>query len=394
MTSVALDATVTGRTAREDIARLVREIAEEVAEPAAVEVDRQASFPKKTIEALAEAGVLGVLVPAEFGGCGGSLSDAGDGVFALAQHCASSAMILAMHHLQVACLVNHGTTPALLSYLREVADRQLLLASATSEVNIGGQLRTSSCAVEAAPGGFRLEKQAPVVSYGAYADAVLVTARRSADSPPNDQVLVLCPASGLSLQQTSEWDTLGMRGTCSTGFHLWATGPLNHVLPVPFGDIAEQTMLPVSHILWGFVWLGIAAGAVTRARRYVQAEARKHPGVTPASASRLAELLVVYRQMEAPIRQACRRYDESLPDAPRSISTSLSYNSLKVGASTSVIEVVTRAMAICGMNGYREGSPYSLGRHLRDAHGAVVMVNNDRILGDNAHLVLMDREQL
>ena len=35
-----------------------------------------------------------------------------------------------------------------------------------------------------------LEKQAPVISYGEYADGVLATARRDPDSPPNDQVLV------------------------------------------------------------------------------------------------------------------------------------------------------------------------------------------------------------
>jgi acyl-CoA dehydrogenase len=33
-----------------------------------------------------------------------------------------------------------------------------------------------------------------------------------------------------------------------------------------------------------------------------------------------------------------------------------------------------------------------MGRLLRDAHGAALMVNNDRILGDNAQLLLIYKE--
>ena len=50
------------------------------------------------------------------------------------------------------------------------------------------------------------------------------------------------------------------------------------ILPVPFADISAQTMLPVSHLLWSALWLGIATDAVARARAFVRAEARKKPG--------------------------------------------------------------------------------------------------------------------
>jgi len=373
---------------------LSRQIAQEVAARAAGDVDKHARFPSETIEAFSEAGLLGALVPIAMGGCGATISEVGESVFTVAQQCASSAMILAMHHLQVACLVRHGDTPALRAYLEEVANLQLLLASATTEINIGGQLRMSSCAVEPTPSGFRLEKQAPVISYGAYADAVLVTARREPTSASSDQVLVLCTSERTTLEQLNEWNTLGMRGTCSSGFALKAEGSMDCVLPVPFAKIVEETMLPVSHILWGFVYLGVAAAAVTKARQYVQSDARKHPGEMLPGATRLAELIVVYRQMEAQVRDAARRFDAKRHGEIFATWESVSYNALKVGASWSVLDVVNRAMGICGISGYREDSPYSLGRYLRDAHGAAVMVNNDRIIKDNAHLLLVDREEL
>ena len=107
---------------------------------------------------------------------------------------------------------------------------------------------------------------------------MLATARRGPQSPPNDQVLVLCTAPGLTLQATSGWDTLGFRGTAAWASRCGPKATNGRSSDDPFADIASQTMLPVSHVLWSSVWLGIAAAAVDRARRFVRAEARKNPG--------------------------------------------------------------------------------------------------------------------
>ena len=68
-------------------------------------------------------------------------------------------------------------------------------------------------------------------------------------------------------------------------------------------------------------------------------------------------------------------------------------NSLKVSSSTLVVDIVNRAMTICGMAGYREDSPYSLGARSRDAHGAAVMVNNDRINSNTAQMLLVYKDE-
>jgi acyl-CoA dehydrogenase len=375
------------------MARRAAVVGEEVAAAAADEVDRDARFPEETFSALKAARVLGALVPAELGGEGSTLGEACASVQALARHCASSGMILAMHHLQVACLARHGRQGRLRELLRSVADEQLLLASATSEVGIGGKLRQSGCAVEVHHGRFSLEKQAPVISYGAHADAVLVTARRSPDSAPGDQVLVACAPPDLSLEQVSEWRTLGLRGTCSPGFVVRASGPVEMVLDDPFADIAAATMLPYSHILWSHVWLGIASAAVGRAGALVRRKARQDPAAPPPSAMRLAELGVVHQQLETLVQGMLARFDEGAGGRrAESLGDAVSLNALKVGAADLLVDVVTRSLRICGMDGYRDGTPYSLGRHLRDAHGAALMVGNDRILGDNAQLLLVTKE--
>jgi acyl-CoA dehydrogenase len=377
-----------------DLSARAEQIAREVVAPAAFEVDRTASFPTEAVDALRGAHMLSALVPKGLGGEGASISEVARATTVLGRSCASTAMIFAMHQIQVACLVNHGHTELIDGLLERIVDEQLLFASATTELGIGGDVRRSSCYVERDGDSFRLTKQSPVISYGAYAYGVLATARRTEESPPSDQVLVACLPPGLNLNQIGEWDTLGFRGTCSNGFVLNAEGPTDAILADPYGDISSQTMLPVSHILWGSVWLGIATEAANRARRYVQSEARKTPGTTPPSAMRLAELYPSLIEMGELVRGLTQRY-EDLQDnreSLASVDSAIAFNGLKLSCSRYVEEIVHKAMTICGMAGYRNDSPYSLGRLMRDAQGAALMVNNDRILANDAQLLLVHRE--
>ncbi len=370
-------------------------VADKVAGPAAGDVDEKSRFPTETIEALRSEGLLSALVPVALGGGGATLTEVSDGLIALGRRCASSAMVVAMHHIQVACLVGHGRNEYLRSYLRELVDHQYLLASATTEIGTGGDVSSSVCAVEMEAAGrtFRLEKQAPVISYGTYADAILATARRTPESPASDQVLVLCRPPDLELDQVGEWNALGFRGTCSTGFVLRAGGDVAAVLDDPYADISTQTMLPAAHLLWSSLWLGIASDAVALARKFVQAEARRRPGMTPAAALRLADVTAVHQQFVDLLRSSVARYEAAREDPDRlsSISFGIAMNSLKVSASTLVVDVVRACMVICGLASYRLDTPYSLGRHLRDAMGAALMVNNDRIMGNNAQMLLVHR---
>jgi len=85
---------------------------------------------------------------------------------------------------------------------------------------------------------------------------------------------------------------------------------------------------------------------------------------------------------------------EAAQDDPETLSSlgfAISMNSLKVSASTLVVDVVRQCMVICGLAAYRMDTPYSLGRHLRDSMGASLMVNNDRIMGNNAQMLLVHR---
>jgi acyl-CoA dehydrogenase len=372
-------------------------IGKEILAPHAAAVDRDARFPSESIDALRQARLLSACVPREYGGLGLDIVQVSRLCEVLGQYCGSTAMILAMHKIQVACIVHHGQQSSWFrDYLGRLVEDQRLIASATTEVGVGGDLRTSLCAVEVAGDSFRLVKKAPVISYGEAADDILVTCRKSPDSPPGEQVHVLVQRGDFSAEPISGWDTMGFRGTCSSGFTLTAQGKAEQILPEPFADILAQTMHPYSHIVWSALWSGIAADAVNRARAFVRSEARKTPGETPPSALRLAEVDGVLQQMRHNIAAFAREYHELLlrgePDAFSNFGFSVRTNNLKVSSSQQVVDIVGRALLICGIAGYRNDSKFSLSRHLRDAYGAALMVNNDRILKLNATMLMAHRE--
>jgi acyl-CoA dehydrogenase len=186
-----------------------------------------------------------------------------------------------------------------------------------------------------------------------------------------------------------------MRGTRSFGFTLDADASADQVVPDPFADVAPKTMIPMSHVLWTSLWLGLAEDAVSRARAFVRAEARRTPGTPPPSALRLAEAVADLDAMRATVhggRDYFARHEEDEEELG-GLGFALRMNNLKVTASQMAPEIVARALGVCGVSGYRCDSPYSLGRHLRDAHSAALMISNDRVLAANASMLLLHRDE-
>lgn len=358
-------------------------------------VDRDSRFPAEGVAALKSERLLGVLVAPRLGGEGAALIEVAEACAVLGQACAATAMVFAMHQIKLSSVIMHGSdSPWHRDLLRRVATEQLLFASATTEGGIGGDLRNSICAVVTDGDQFSLEKDATVISYAPYADAILATARRHPDAPSSDQVLVCLMKDQLTLDQTSVWDTIGMRGTCSDGWVLKGRAPVTQIVPKPFADIAAHSMLATSHLFWSAVWSGIASDAVARAGAYVRGAARKQPGVTPPGAQRLAEATLKLQAMRSAIVSAVDQYEAARrkPDTLSSVGFAVAMNNIKLASSRAVLDIVDECLLICGMLGYKNGTPFSLGRQLRDAHSARLMISNDRILINTANLLLVSRQ--
>ncbi len=377
----------------------VQRIATEVALVHAATVDADSRFPHETVAALREAKALSALLPRELGGIGCNMRQLATLCSTLAQGCGSSAMILAMHYIQVACIARHSKDSAVLQqYLRELAQNQYLLASMTSEVGTFGETRQSVCAIERSNGHFKLGKDSTTGSYCEHADGILVTCRRAADAPGSDQILVLVRKGDYTLKQTSTWDTMGMRGTCSPGFRLESSGPEGQIVPGAFADSSALTMVPYSHILWSSLWWGIAANAIGLAAESVRASARKNPGTVPPAATRLAEASSQLQAMRHNWLALATEFDEidaaeNRQEELLSMGWALKLNNLKINASETAPQLVHQALQIIGIPAYKNDSKFSLGRQYRDVLSAALMISNDRIASKSAAMLLVLKDQ-
>lgn len=375
-----------------------RRIGTEVAAPHAADVDSQARFPAETVTALREAGILSAAVPRELGGAGCSMIELTQLCSTLSQACGSSGMVLAMHYIQLACIARHGLDSAYFrGYLRDLVQHQYVLASMTSEVGTFGDTRSSVCAVESRNGRFVLNKDATTGSYCAHADAILVTCRRGEAASASDQVLVLVKRDDCSLKQTTSWDTLGMRGTSSPGFRLESSGPDQQIVPGSFADSSAQTMVPYSHILWASLWWGIASDAVGKAANFVRGQARQNPGLVPPAAIRLAEVSLQLQTMKQSWQSAAQAFDaipltSGAQEELLSMAWALRLNNLKIFCSEAAPQIVHKALQIVGILGYKNDSPFSLGRQYRDCLSASLMISNDRIAAKSASMLLVFKD--
>ncbi|WP_159005730.1 acyl-CoA dehydrogenase family protein [Bradyrhizobium sp. S69] len=363
-----------------------------VAAAEAVDVDRAARFPQAAIDAARQQKLLGAQIPTAFGGYGASVFDITDMCYTLGRACSSTAMIFAMHQTKVACLVRHGTGSAWHEALmRRVASEQMLLASSTTEGQNGGNIRSSSAAIEGGATGISLVRNATVISYGAQADGIVTIARRANDAAASDQVLVAFTRDDYTLERSLEWETLGMRGTCSAGFELKATGSSEQIFPESYDKIHAQTMTPIAHLCWSSVWAGIAAAAVERAQMFIRKAARGSGGQMPPAAAHFTAAKMNLTKLRAIVTSALDSYAVHEHDERglSSLDFQSSINLLKVEASELAVTTVMSAMRACGLSGYRNDGDFTIGRQLRDVLSAPVMINNDRILSNIATASLM-----
>jgi acyl-CoA dehydrogenase len=363
-----------------------------VAAAHATAVDRESRFPQEAIAAARAERLLGIAVPRELGGEGAGIAEIADVCYALGRACASTAMIYAMHQTKVACIVRHGQGNAWHQLLlRRLANEQLLLASSTTEGQSGGNVRNSSAPIERDGSRISLKRQATVISYGKAADGIVTTARRSAEAASSDQILVAFLKQDYTLEPVSGWDAFGMRGTCSEGFKLSASGSSEQILPVSYDKIHIQTMMPVAHLFWSSAWAGIAAGAVARARDFVRKAAHSSGGTLPPAAAHLTRAQTSLRALRSLIVTSLRRFEAASADPPalETIDFQTGMNLLKVNASELAVATVTSAMQTCGLSGYRNDGEFSIGRHLRDILSSPIMISNDRILANVAKASLL-----
>ncbi|WP_323747624.1 acyl-CoA dehydrogenase family protein [Catenulispora rubra] len=356
--------------------------------------DEESAFPVASMAALRESGLMGLLVPHEYGGLGGDLAAFVEVSQKLSTQCLSTGQIWAMHCFQVDAIARHGTSELAAAVLPAVADGRCYIASVTSERGRKADLFSAASPLRADGDSLLIERSAPVVTGGAHADGYLITMRAAEDAAESEVSFVYADRADLVCEVTSGWNALGMRATDSIGMELKGRVPATNLVGGPggFGEVARQSMVPLSHLGWSACWLGAARGAFEGLTRF--AAKRGADSRTDLFYERLGRVRIDLELLSAYLRRVreeveLARVDGTRLDHPR---IRLQLNTLKITAAELSFQAAHRMMQIAGLRaGYLKDSELGIERLFRDLRSAALNHADDTMTVGVGALSLLDR---
>ncbi|MGW2226115.1 acyl-CoA dehydrogenase family protein [Streptomyces formicae] len=363
--------------------------------------DERATFPSVPLAALRESGLMGLLVPAEYGGLGGGLDEFVRTARELAESCLSTAQIWAMHCFQVDAIVRYGTWRLKDELLPRVASGQVYIASVTSERGRGAGLFSAHAPLHTEGSRLTVERAAPVVTGGAHADGYLMTMRAAGDAKETEVSLVYADRGDLTVETVGKWDAMGMRATESVGMVLKGSVPAHHVVGEPgrFAVVARESMIPLSHLGWSACWLGAAKGALEALVRHGATVRGKGPASGDGGASdlfydRLGRVRVRLELVSAYLTRTREEVERTLAQGHSMADPcpQIQLNTLKLAASEMTFAAVDELVQLAGLRtGYLKDADIPLERHFRDLRSASLNHANDGLRVGVGGLCMLDR---
>lgn len=355
----------------DDLARIV----DEIVIPQAAETDRTASFPRKAVDALADAGVLAATVPAEFGGGGGSLRDAALVVRTLAGACGSTAMVVMMHYSAVAALSAAGRE----AELRAVARGRHLSTLAFSEP--GSRSHFWAPMSSAAPDGDQvvLNARKSWVTSAGQADSLVWSSRPvAADGPMS---LWFVPANVAGLSVSGSFDGLGLRGNSSKPMSAVDVRVPASALLGADGEglgLALSAVLPVFLLLNASASIGLMEAVTAETVTHIAGTELEHLGQSlagqPQSRAAVARMRIDTDRTVALVDAALTAIEQGRPEAQ------LLVLEVKAAADESAAATADLAMLTCGGAAFRK--ELGIERRFRDSRAARVMAPTTAALHD------------
>lgn len=339
-----------------------------VAAEQASTVDAGATFPIEAVAALRQSELMGVAVPREAGGCGGSPQDFVEVVSRLAAACGSTAMVYLMHMSALMALA--AAAPAgMPDVVRELAGGRKLGSLAFSEKGSRSHFWAPVSRQSGNNGAVSLRAHKSFVTSADHAD-VLVCSTLGAE-PGKDVDLFAVPRETEGISSLGSWRGLGLRGNESRAVLVDVRIPAAWRLGSP-GDgfrLMMEVVLPWFNLGNAAVSLGLAGAAVAAAVGHCSAARFEHLNETladlPTVRAQLARMhirLDVTRQYLGAVAASMAYPDESTP---------LRVLACKAWANDAALEITDMAMRVCG--GAAFSQHLEIDRFFRDARAGHVM---------------------
>ena len=118
--------------------QMIRDFAENEVKPLAQEVDEQERFPRETVEKMGKLGLMGIIIPKQYGGAGAGYREYIYAVEEISKYCGTTGVILSAHtSLCAAPILEFGTEEQRQKYLPDLATGRKVGGFGLTEPNAG-----------------------------------------------------------------------------------------------------------------------------------------------------------------------------------------------------------------------------------------------------------------
>src|ERR1700731_1987622 len=357
-----------------------RQIAERVLAPMARQNDKEGRFSADAAGALGEAGLLGLMLPAEVGGSALGPRCFAAVVAALAEADASVAMVYLMHICAAATIAASRPGATVAPILKEIAAGRHLSTLAFSEAGSRSHFWAPVSRARRNAAGVHITAKKSFVTSAGRAHSYVVSALAPEGKGPTDSTLYLIPAQTHGLSVAGAWDGMGLRANASSPIALDdCEVPSNLQLTDDGAGFPAMlnVVLPLFNLGTAAVALGLCRAAVAGTASHLKSAKFEHLGQSLGESLPTLRALLATMQIETDGLSA--RIDDLIEhlETPRE-TTMLRVLESKAAAGDVAISVTSAAMRICG--GAAFSKHLSIERLFRDAHAGAVMAPTGDVL--------------
>ncbi len=343
--------------------QMIREFAENEVKPLAAEVDEEEKFPTETVKKLGKLGVMGIPVPVEYGGQGGTNQMYSMAVEELSRVCATTGVVVSAHtSLCIAPIMEHGTEEQKKQYVPKLASGEWIGAFGLTEPNAGTDAAMQQTTAVDAGDKWILNGSKIFITNASEAHVFVVMAMtdKSKGTKGISAFIVEKGFKGFSIGKKEK--KMGIRGsaTCELIFENCEVPKENLLGELGKGFKIAMMTLDGGRIGIASQALGIAQGAIDETVKYTKE--RKQFGKSIAKFQntqfQMADLETKVQAARLLVRSASYKKDMHLPFSADAAMA-------KLFAAETAMEVTTKAVQFHGGYGYTR--EYPVERMMRDA---------------------------
>ncbi|WP_085992096.1 acyl-CoA dehydrogenase family protein [Oceanobacillus senegalensis] len=342
----------------------VRDFADKVIRPRAIEIDKEGRFPIDIFKQMGNLGLLGLPFPEKYGGSGGDTISYALSVEEIGSVCGSTGLSYAAAvSLGASPIYYFGTEEQKQKYLKPLTREGKLASFGLTEPNAGSDAGGTKTTAIREKDELVINGEKCFITNASYADTLIVTAVTGKNKQGKNTISsIIIPTDTKGLSISSNYDKMGVRGSDTAEIVLENVRvPIENILGDPDKGFHQFLYtLDGGRISIAALGVGIAQASLDKALQY--AKERKQFGKS-ISKFQAIQFKLADMAMEVELARNIVYKAAWLKDQGKPFRKEAAY--AKLFATETATRCANQAIQILGGNGYMR--EYEVERYLRDA---------------------------